>query len=428
MIKYLVIIFAFSTTLFIISCSDDPDLDAQIESLDADFTIELSSETVPSELTISNNSTGAESYSWTFQGGTPENSSEENPGIIVYDNAGDFTVSLTITSGMESNTHEILFSITSSKESEWSVYLKKGEIPFSNRYGMVSFVIDKVAYMGGGTTTSSSSGALGSFYALDLETKEFTQINTFPGGSINWGVGFSINNMGYVGSGNINGVRSNQFYKYDPSTGEWSQITDFPGTERNWTTLVVHEGKAYYGLGAFGGSSSKLDDFWVFDPNTEQWDELAPFPGGIRHSVVGFSVGSLIYAGGGTNVDNDVEKDFWSYNPSNNSWAEIANLPEGLTGSSSASFNNYGYLMGGQGSTTNKPALETYGINTDASNAVYQYDPINNSWQEIIEFPYMPRSRALSFIADEKIYYGSSGFLSVSSGWINDNEIYVFNP
>lgn len=426
--KISILTLSLIVSFFIISCSDDTESNVENEPLNANFNFELSSETIPSELTITNNSTGAESYQWTFEGGSPESSTDESPGTILYENTGDFTISLTISSGVESDTHTESFSLVLSETTGWSLFLEKNDIPFSNRYGMVSFVIGNIAYMGGGTTTASSSGAVESFYALNLDTNEFTEIAAFPGGPINWGVGFSINNMGYVGSGNINGDRSNLFYKYNPSLNEWAQTTDFPGTERNWTTLVVHEGKAYFGLGAYGGSTSLLNDFWVYDPETEQWDELASFPGGIRHSAIGFSIGSLIYVGGGTNADRDHLDDFWSYDPNNNSWQAIANLPGVLSESSSASIGNYGIIIGGVTNEQNQDASDNFGITTTAVSIVLRYDPINNIWEELIKFPYMPRTRALCFVSDEKIYYGSSGFLSVSNGWINDNEIYVFNP
>ena len=40
-------------------------------------------------------------------------------------------------------------------------------------------------------------------------------------------VGFSINNIGYVGTGESSAGLTKDFYKYDPLTNSWNQINDF---------------------------------------------------------------------------------------------------------------------------------------------------------------------------------------------------------
>lgn len=41
---------------------------------------------------------GIESWEWTFEGGTPETSTEQNP-VVTYENSGEFTVELTVSNG-----------------------------------------------------------------------------------------------------------------------------------------------------------------------------------------------------------------------------------------------------------------------------------------------------------------------------------------
>ncbi len=47
---------------------------------------------------------GPESWSWSFEGGTPATSNEQNPQNIVYNTAGTYDVELTVTNGVGSNT------------------------------------------------------------------------------------------------------------------------------------------------------------------------------------------------------------------------------------------------------------------------------------------------------------------------------------
>lgn len=49
------------------------------------------------EVTFANNSTGADKWEWTFEGGTPTTSTEKNP-KVTYATAGDYTVTLVATS------------------------------------------------------------------------------------------------------------------------------------------------------------------------------------------------------------------------------------------------------------------------------------------------------------------------------------------
>lgn len=52
-------------------------------------------ESVPVQIAITNQSTGADTFEWTFEGAEPANSKDENPGTIVYNIAGTYTLKLT---------------------------------------------------------------------------------------------------------------------------------------------------------------------------------------------------------------------------------------------------------------------------------------------------------------------------------------------
>jgi PKD repeat protein len=62
----------------------------------ADFTIEVinSDYSVPVQVRINNNTAGAETYNWTFTGGSPSSATAQNPEIITYTEAGDYTIKL----------------------------------------------------------------------------------------------------------------------------------------------------------------------------------------------------------------------------------------------------------------------------------------------------------------------------------------------
>ncbi|GAA4279016.1 hypothetical protein GCM10022259_37410 [Aquimarina mytili] len=64
----------------------------------------------PASFTFQNNSTGADTYSWTFEGGAPASSTEQNPGTVVFSEPGEHKIRLEIGNGRE--TYDLEKSIT----------------------------------------------------------------------------------------------------------------------------------------------------------------------------------------------------------------------------------------------------------------------------------------------------------------------------
>ncbi len=61
-----------------------------------DFSTEIVNQdyTVPVKVKIFNDTEGADTYNWTFEGGEPSSSSSKNPGIIRYKKEGEYTITL----------------------------------------------------------------------------------------------------------------------------------------------------------------------------------------------------------------------------------------------------------------------------------------------------------------------------------------------
>lgn len=91
------------------------------DSLLADFEISLNSTVIPTELTIINNSVGADSFTWSFEGGLPNQSSDEIPATVIYNETGEFEIVLEVSA--EGRTKSSTKSITLTDhviiESDW---------------------------------------------------------------------------------------------------------------------------------------------------------------------------------------------------------------------------------------------------------------------------------------------------------------------
>lgn len=74
-----------------------------VEPLIADFQADKTTACDSSAVEFTNQSTGAETFNWVFQGGTPFFSTLENP-VITYNTPGSYDVTLTVSSGGQSST------------------------------------------------------------------------------------------------------------------------------------------------------------------------------------------------------------------------------------------------------------------------------------------------------------------------------------
>lgn len=64
----------------------------------------------PTEVVLTNNTTGAETYHWTFEGGIPQTSNEQNPTNVVFNEPGEHLITLEVSNGLE--TYQETYTIT----------------------------------------------------------------------------------------------------------------------------------------------------------------------------------------------------------------------------------------------------------------------------------------------------------------------------
>ena len=87
----------FLLTLFVVlvclfACTKEQSVPIHLK---CSFSIENDDYTVPSKLIIENSTLGADEYKWSFDGGQPGVSTDKNPDVITYTNAGEYNVLFT---------------------------------------------------------------------------------------------------------------------------------------------------------------------------------------------------------------------------------------------------------------------------------------------------------------------------------------------
>lgn len=148
------------------------------------------------------------------------------------------------------------------------------------RSGAFSFVIDSMAYVGGGADNSFVK----EFEVFDATTETWNEVplkdlylpQTIVDDISHYddplnltrinAAAFVIKGKGYIMGGN-NGSILRDCWEYDPTTDLWTDMNDFEGGAREKATAFVLDDMAYIMAGYYG--SGYLDDMWMFEPEAE---------------------------------------------------------------------------------------------------------------------------------------------------------------
>ena len=282
------------------------------------------------------------------------------------------------------------------------------------RNDAVGFSINNKGYIG---TGYDGEDRLVDFWEYDAERNYWIQKADFPGVARNGAVGFGTDTKGYIGTGYDGENKLNDFYEYDPITNTWQQKADFGGSGRYGAVSFSILNKGYIGTGYDGNF---LKDFYEYDPASDSWTKIISMGGSKRRDAAAFVINSKAYVC--TGIDNGVyEDDIWEYDPTNGYWTEkreIANISDesydddyDITRTQAVAFtiNGLGYIAtGGQGS-----------VGTD----VWEYDPVNDLWEEKTGLEASARMEAIAFAIDDRAYIATGR----STGYRFD-DLWGFEP
>lgn len=210
--------------------------------------------------------------------------------------------------------------------------------------------------------------------------------------------------------------KSNEAVENKPPTEEkkyfWESKAAFPGGNLSDGVSFVINSKLYVGTGFRNLTTVSL--FYEYDYDTNRWKQLSSFPS-IRRDAIAFSIGNYGYIGLGfyvTNVNGSTKfvyfNDLWRYDPVNDLWIQMADFP-GTPRAYSTCFtiNDKSYVTGGS---------------TVGDNDMWEYNSSSNSWVKKASFPGGCSTRGISFNIGEKGYvgFGWSGSSSCGDLWEYD--------
>lgn len=185
----------------------------------------------------------------------------------------------------------------------WS---QKASFIGSPRRQAVSFVIDKIAYVGTGI---DANGLQKDMYKYDPTSNLWTQLNDFGGSARKEAVGFSMGAQGYIGTGD-DGVMTNDFWQYDPITDSWAEKASFPGTARKGAVAWGQFPTGFICMGEDVGFNY-TNDLWEYNYFADAWVQRADYPGPGRSNAIVFISNDLAFVG--TGYSGQFQDDMYAY-------------------------------------------------------------------------------------------------------------------
>ncbi len=183
-------------------------------------------------------------------------------------------------------------------------------------------------------------GADSGFYKNDVwmydpSTNLWTMAtNAFPGKPRIKAFSFVVNDVAYVGGGvDTGGVELSDFYAYDYVNDAWTAKANFPRTVAmpfafsTKTSALASYNPARGGYVSCGRQNSAEDTAtFYYDSSSNSWQRVAGFPSNPRHGGTAFTLVGIPYCGLGSDGVNAFE-DLYSYNPAKNKWTKLGNFP-----------------------------------------------------------------------------------------------------
>ncbi|HTB32477.1 MAG TPA: kelch repeat-containing protein [Bacteroidia bacterium] len=231
-----------------------------------------------------------------------------------------------------------------------------------------------------GTGNDNDTGYLSDWWSYYIPGHTWTQLADFGGGQRNNAVGFCVNGIIYVGTGDDNDMAnyaSSDFWQYTPATNSWKRVSDIPGLPLRNASGFAIDSFGYVCLGI--SDTSYTANGWRYNPATDTWAPIANFGGDIMADGVAFTIGNNGYIGTGSHNGNDLSQ-FWEYTLDSTLGAPVATsataihlYPNPAKGTINVSYTG----------VTGFPALLK--ITDAAGNLVGTYTITNNTGQALID-------------------------------------------
>ena len=188
------------------------------------------------------------------------------------------------------------------------------------RYGAVALSLNNKGYVGagyGGNAATGGGNNLKDWWSYN--GTGWTKEQSIGGDKRLYAFSFVINGIGYVGGGNNNGTLPYDFWAFDGTN--WTAKRDLDDKDdSDFTYKISRQLAVAFTINNLGyvvtgnDGQSVLSTCWEYDPSTDAWTEKTTFEGTTRDGAVGFSVGAKGYVTTGTSLGSRFD-DIWEFDP-----------------------------------------------------------------------------------------------------------------
>lgn len=331
----------------------------------------------------------------------------------------------------------VLFSAAcSSNDDKMGDWEKTESFGGKPRSGSVSFTIGDRIYVGSGIDADNYE--LNDFWSFD--GGQWREMASLPVEAARFGaVAFSDGKYGYVGLGYAKKKNSDvsvdpewfkDFYKYDPAANSWTKIADFPGAVRRFAVGFSINGIGYVGTGYGEGKTGVYKDYFSYNPATNTWDSSLGGFGEPREGATAFVIGGTAYICLGTEGNSPV-RDVIKFTPAD---AQPFSLAEPLKDKDGQSFdddyNKIPRYYAVSFVVKNKEGLDrayvATGTNGSLLRTCWEFRPEKDRWEEMTEFP-QSRMQGVAFTLNN-IGYVTLGGTSVAENTAKYRDTFRFFP
>lgn len=319
-----------------------------------------------------------------------------------------------------------------------------------------SFVINDQAYLGTGINPLDPNHRLRAMYKYTAEDYDpnksptayanafgqWSQIADFGGSARSNAVGFTIGNLGYLGTGQADDgfTPLADVWKYDPNTNAWTRIADLGDTATSPRFDAVAWGFASNGYILTGTDNNYyFADVWKYDPGTNKWTKFF-FPGSPRSGAVTWvynGKGYLLtgYTPGSQYAVGTACYDFWRFDPtipvgSSGVWTRLRDISNTNPDTYDDGYTNIirthgvGFVI--PGTNSGDKGYLTLGSNGSAYTYTWEYDFASDLWTEKTPYEGPGRSGAVGFTIKKRgfVCNGISGAGTAGSGYSDLREFF----
>jgi N-acetylneuraminic acid mutarotase len=245
-------------------------------------------------------------------------------------------------------------------------WTQKADAGATGRYGAFGFSINSMGYVGSGF--DNNENLLSDLLQYNPQTNSWTAKTAIPQGRYSASC-FVIGSNAYVACGlsdSQNLIILNDVWKYDVSNDTWTQLSAFPGGKRAAASGFSCGGNGYIACGADSDGLNTLNDVWEYTVATDTWTQKSVFTSDAREGATSFVIGNFAYMGAGFDFQYS-HNDFWRYDCSNDAWTQITSLP-GVERDGAFAFvlNNHAFVGGGYDNNSD-PIADNWMYSPDSS-------------------------------------------------------------